>query len=117
MKLWDIYEEISSLKLRLYNSDYEIIKSFESIIGCTSATKIVSALKEANEQFSEVIANRESWRARINELQAMLPELEEKASNKAEVEASDSSTVAEEVPETDESDSDSGESSSGSEDK
>lgn len=117
MQLWDIYEEISSLRSRLQCSDYEIIKSFESIIGCTSATKIISALKEANEQFSELIANREAWRARINELQAMLPELEGKTSNEADAEASDSSTVAEEVPETGESDSDSGESSSSSEDK
>lgn len=54
--------EVRELKARLSETDYAVIKIAEG-----AAT---------SEEYSEVIAQREAWRARINELEAQLAEEE-----------------------------------------
>jgi hypothetical protein len=59
MEYEQIQAEIRALKSLLVDTDYVGIK-----VGEGSAT---------HEEYAEVLANRQAWRDRINELEAMLP--------------------------------------------
>ena len=71
--------EINALKSLLNNSDYQIIKLMESLASCTTAVSLLAALKEFTVTFGELVTKRQQWRAKINELEEQLVELEARA--------------------------------------
>ena len=79
-----ILSEITALKNLLEQSDHVPNKLAEGIVlaldGATAVNAIVrllSAVMSALEEYREVIKNRAAWRARINELEAVLNTLED----------------------------------------
>lgn len=79
-----IISEITALKNLLEQSDHVPNKLAEGIVlaldGATAVNAIVrllSAVMSALEEYREVIKNRAAWRARINELEAMMTTLED----------------------------------------
>lgn len=61
--------EITALKSLLADSDYSILKTLEGLLNCTSATGIITFLKDVTSDIKEIVAKRAAWRARINELE------------------------------------------------
>lgn len=58
--------EIELLKRRLANTDYIVTKHYEyTVIGNTIA------LSDFNEKYGAILAERDQWRARINELEQL----------------------------------------------
>ena len=79
-----ILSEITALKNLLEQSDHVPNKLAEGIVlaldGATAVNAIVrllSAVMSALEEYREVIKNRAAWRARINELEAMMTTLDD----------------------------------------
>lgn len=66
----DVQGEISALKSLLNDSDYSILKTLEGILNCTSATGIITFLKDVTDDIRDIAEKRAAWRARINELEA-----------------------------------------------
>ena len=66
----DVQGEITALKSLLNDSDYSILKTLEGILNCTSATGIVTFLKDVTDDIRDIAEKRAAWRARINELEA-----------------------------------------------
>lgn len=71
----DALGEITALKSLLADSDYSILKTLEGLLNCTSATGIISFLKDVTTEIKEIAAKRAAWRERINELEKQFPEL------------------------------------------
>lgn len=71
----DALGEITALKSLLADSDYSILKTLEGLLNCTSATGIISFLKDVTTEIKEIAAKRAAWRERINELEEQFPEL------------------------------------------
>lgn len=65
----DKLREIDSLKQLLTDTDYTVIKSLEQILYANSLVSLLKALKDGATQYREILANRKSWRERIQELQ------------------------------------------------
>lgn len=63
----EIAGEINGYKQQLEQSDYKVMKAVERIF---SASSITAAAKEV----AEIISQRQTWRDRINELEAMEPD-------------------------------------------
>ena len=79
-----IIAEITALKNLLEQSDHVPNKLAEGIVlaldGATAVNaiaRLLSAVMSALEEYREVIKNRAAWRARINELEAMMTTLED----------------------------------------
>lgn len=72
MKPEEIQGEITGLKSLLTDTDYTVLKTLEGILSCTSTTAVTNYLKELPDTLRETVAKRVAWRARINELEAML---------------------------------------------
>ena len=77
-----ILSEITALKNLLEQSDHVPNKLSEGIVlaldGSTAVNaiaRLLSAVMSALEEYREVIKNRAAWRARINELEAMMTTL------------------------------------------
>lgn len=68
--------EINALKSLLNESDYQIIKLVENFADCTNATALFKVIKEFVTSFGELVAKRRTWRARINELEEEIAEIE-----------------------------------------
>jgi hypothetical protein len=66
----DVQGEITALKSLLNDSDYSILKTLEGILNCTSATGIITFLKDVTDDIRDIAEKRAAWRARINELEA-----------------------------------------------
>lgn len=66
----DVQGEITALKSLLNDSDYSILKTLEGILNCTSATGIITFLKDVTDDIRGIAEKRAAWRARINELEA-----------------------------------------------
>lgn len=66
----DVQGEITALKSLLNDSDYSILKTLEGILNCTSATGIITFLKDVTNDIRDIAEKRAAWRARINELEA-----------------------------------------------
>lgn len=66
----DVQGEITALKSLLNDSDYSILKTLEGILNCTSATGIITFLKDVTDDIRDIAGKRAAWRARINELEA-----------------------------------------------
>ena len=92
--------EINALKSLLNNSDYQIIKLMESLASCTTAVSLLTALKEFTVTFGELVTKRQQWRAKINELEEQLVELEAHANEEmAQAMAAEATkTLAEDEP-------------------
>lgn len=71
----DALGEITALKSLLADSDYSILKTLEGLLNCTSATGIISFLKDVTTEIKEIAAKRAAWRERINEIEKQFPEL------------------------------------------
>lgn len=83
----EIIGEIEACKLLLNDSDYSIIKTLEGMIACTSATGIITYLKEITEELRTLKDKRQAWRDRINDLEAQLAALPEETTDSASTEA------------------------------
>jgi hypothetical protein len=71
-KVTKIQGEINARKSLLADSDYQIIKAMENLVGCTSLAEILAALKAFATEFSDLVKKRQTWRKEINELEAEL---------------------------------------------
>ena len=83
----EIIGEIEACKLLLNDSDYSIIKTLEGLIACTSATGIITYLKEITDELRTLKDKRQAWRDRINDLEAQLAALPEETTDSASTEA------------------------------
>lgn len=83
----EIIGEIEACKLLLNDSDYSIIKTLEGMIACTSATGIITYLKEITDELRTLKDKRQAWRDRINDLEAQLAALPEEKADNASTEA------------------------------
>ena len=62
----ELRAEIDACKALLAESDYVIVKSLELICNCTSATQLITVLKNVYNEAKDVIANRIQYRTTIN---------------------------------------------------
>lgn len=83
----EIIGEIEACKLLLNDSDYSILKTLEGMIACTSATGIITYLKEITDELRTLKDKRQAWRDRINDLEAQLAALPEETTDSASTEA------------------------------
>lgn len=83
----EIIGEIEACKLLLNDSDYSILKTLEGMIACTSATGIITYLKEITDELRTLKDKRQAWRDRINDLEAQLAALPEEKADNASTEA------------------------------
>ena len=83
----EIIGEIEACKLLLNDSDYSILKTLEGMIACTSATGIITYLKEITDELRTLKDKRQAWRDRINDLEAQLAALPEEKADSASTEA------------------------------
>lgn len=83
----EIIGEIEACKLLLNDSDYSILKTLEGMIACTSATGIITYLKDITEELRTLKDKRQAWRDRINDLEAQLAALPEETTDSASTEA------------------------------
>lgn len=72
----EIQGEITACKSLLANSDYTILKTLEGMMTCTSATGIINYLKELTAELFALKEKRQSWRDKINEMEAQLAALD-----------------------------------------
>lgn len=80
----DVQGEITALKSLLNDSDYSILKTLEGILNCTSATGIITFLKDVTDDIRDIAEKRAAWRARINELEAQQTSGSDSAAGNAE---------------------------------
>ena len=66
-------EEIADLQQRLNDSDYIIARTFEEIMSLdnsiTFIADFIKIIKQFKTQYADVLANRKTWRERIEELE------------------------------------------------
>lgn len=66
-------EEIADLQQKLNDSDYIIARTFEEIMSLdnsiTFIADFIKIIKQFKTQYAEVLANRKTWRERIEELE------------------------------------------------
>ena len=70
----EIAGEINGYKQQLNQSDYKVMKAVERIFSASSITDLLSAISAAAKEIAESIAQRQEWRAKINELEAVEPD-------------------------------------------
>ena len=70
----EIAGEINGYKQQLNQSDYKVMKAVERIFSASSITDLLSAISVAAKEIAEIIAQRQEWRAKINELEAVEPD-------------------------------------------
>lgn len=70
----EIAGEINGYKQQLEQSDYKAMKAVEHIFSASSITDLLSAIAAADKEVAEIISQRQTWRDRINELEAMEPD-------------------------------------------
>lgn len=70
----EIAGEINGYKQQLNQSDYKVMKAVERIFSASPITDLLSAISAAAKEIAEIIAQRQEWRAKINELEAVEPD-------------------------------------------
>ena len=70
----EIAGEINGYNQQLNQSDYKVMKAVERIFSASSITDLLSAISAAAKEIADIIAQRQEWRAKINELEAMEPD-------------------------------------------
>lgn len=70
----EIAGEINGYKQQLNQSDYKVMKAVERIFSASSITDLLSAISAAAKEIADIIAQRQEWRAKINELEAVEPD-------------------------------------------
>lgn len=70
----EIAGEINGYKQQLNQSDYKVMKAVERIFSASSITDLLSAISATAKEIAEIIAQRQEWRAKINELEAVEPD-------------------------------------------
>ncbi len=63
-------EKISDLKRNLAETDYITAKAVDAMTSADSLTALLAALKSIRTEYADVLAQRATWRAEINELEA-----------------------------------------------
>ncbi len=96
----EILGEITACKQLLADSDYSILKSLEGLLTCTSATGMISYLKDLTDELFALKARRQEWRDKINDLEKQL----EEAADEEPVEAVNQAEPAEQVEEAEQVD-------------
>lgn len=69
--------EIRACKSLLNDSDYLMIKLFEQLIQCETASDMAALFNSFSEERGELVANRTKWRNTINEMEGALDALED----------------------------------------
>lgn len=66
-------KEVKTLKEKLNESDYIVARAFEEVMSLTNpltwVADVIKIMLKYSSKYKEVIANRKSWRERIEELQ------------------------------------------------
>ena len=70
-----IISEITALKMLLNDTDYQVTKYAEGLTACTTQREQEAYREAFMAQYGEVIQNRITWRAKINELEEELDNL------------------------------------------
>lgn len=70
----EILGEITACKQLLADSDYSILKTLEGLLTCTSATGMISYLKDLTSEMLTLKVQRQEWRDKINVLEKQLEE-------------------------------------------
>ena len=70
----EVLGEITACKQLLADSDYSILKSLEGLLTCTSATGMISYLKDLTSEMLALKVQRQEWRDKINILEKQLEE-------------------------------------------
>lgn len=65
-------KEINSLEAKLSDTDYIGNKFMDAVMSATDAEGILAAIAKFNAEYANVIAERQEWRNRINELEAQI---------------------------------------------
>ena len=65
-------KEIKNLESQLSETDYIGNKFMDAVMSATDTEGILAAIAEFNTKYSDVIAERQEWRNRINELEAKI---------------------------------------------
>ena len=63
-------EQILALKRQLADTDYITAKAVDAMTSADSLTALLTALKDIRMEYADVLAQRATWRAEINELEA-----------------------------------------------
>lgn len=59
---------LAELERKLANTDYISAKLSDALLGCSSITSIITTLKEFNDEYAEVVKQRQEWRDEINRI-------------------------------------------------
>lgn len=73
----EIRGEITACKSLLADSDYTIIKALESLLACTSIEDFLAIIKGVAADVVALKTKRQKWRAKINEMEALLATMED----------------------------------------
>lgn len=68
----EIQGEITACKQLLADSDYSILKTLEGLLSCTSATGMIAYLKGLTGDLAALMQERQTWRDKVNALEALL---------------------------------------------
>lgn len=75
--VYEVYETVKSaeeqilmLKRQLADTDYITAKAVDAMTSADSLTALLTALKNIRTEYADVLAQRATWRAEINELEA-----------------------------------------------
>lgn len=66
----DSAERMLELEQNLAQTDYIVAKAMETILEADSLSSLLAALKSIRTEYADVLAQRATWRAEINELEA-----------------------------------------------
>lgn len=75
--VYEVYETVKSaeeqilmLKRQLADTDYIAAKAVDAMAAADSLTALLTALKDIRTEYADVLVQRATWRAEINELEA-----------------------------------------------
>lgn len=77
MERYEIEGELNGCKQILQNTDYFILKAIEEILGAESLNDLLKIIIEQSKEVHETVELRKQMRARINELEELLAEMDE----------------------------------------
>lgn len=94
-----IMGEITALKMLLRDTDYEVTKYAEGLTDCTTQKQIEAYRAAFMVKYGDMIENRKTWRAKINELEETLDALEDEDAAPADDESDAEDTERIDYPE------------------
>jgi len=85
-RMEQIQAEINACKILLRDTDYSLYKLLENVADCDTFADLKTVCAAYLEQYGDTVEKRRAWRARINELEEALAELEAATPEEAEEE-------------------------------